>query len=58
MTLQERERALESLDLDAEAIVQFVSELDTARLHVLADVLQIELTERYQGKPLDRLMWH
>ncbi len=58
MTLQERERELESLDLDAEAIVQFVSELDMVRLHVLAEALQSELNERYEGKPLDRLMWH
>jgi len=58
MTLQERERELESLDLDAEAITQFVSELDTVRLYLLAEALQSELTERYEGKPLDRLMWH
>lgn len=58
MTLQERERELESLDLDAEAITQFVSELDTVRLHLLAEALQIELTERYEGKPLNPLMWH
>jgi hypothetical protein len=58
MTLQERERELESLDLDAEAITQFVSGLDTGRLHLLAEALQLELNERYEGKPLDRLMWH
>jgi hypothetical protein len=58
MTLQERDRALESLDLDAEAVSDFVSGLDMGRLYLLAEALQIELTERHEGKPLDRLLWH
>ena len=58
MTLQERERELQALELDAEDIATIVSEIDTARLHLLAQAINVELTDRYEGKPLDKLRLH
>jgi hypothetical protein len=58
MTLQERERELEALELDAESVAFIVSELDTPRLYLFAEAIRLELSERYEGKPLDKLRFH
>jgi hypothetical protein len=58
MTLQERERELEALDLDAESVAGIVAGIDTARLHLLAEAIKLELKHRCEGKPLDKLRFH
>ena len=58
MTLQERERELQALERDAESVAVFISEIDTPRLHLLAEAIKLELTDRYEGKPLDKLKLH
>lgn len=58
MTLQQRERELQALELDGEIVSTIVSEIDTARLHLLADAILVELTERQDGKPWDTLKLH
>jgi hypothetical protein len=58
MTLQERERALQALELDAESVAVFISEIDTPRLYLLAEAIKLELTDRYDGKPIDKLKLH
>jgi hypothetical protein len=58
MTLQERERELQALELDAESVAVFISEIDTPRLCLLAEAIKLELTDRYEGKPLDKLRFH
>jgi hypothetical protein len=58
MTLQERERELQALDLDAESVAVFISGIDTPRLYLLAEAIKLELTDRYEGKPIDKLKLH
>ena len=58
MTLHERERELEALDLDAESIGFIVAELDTQRLFLFAEAIRLELGERAEGKPLERFRYH
>jgi hypothetical protein len=58
MTLQERERELQALELDAESVGAFISEIDTPRLYLLAEAIKLELTDRYEGKPIDKLKLH
>lgn len=58
MTLQQRERELQALELDGEIVSTIVSGIDTARLHLLADAILVELTERQDGKPWDTLRLH
>ena len=58
MTLHERQRELEALELDEEIIASIVCEIDTPRLQLLADAIKSELRQRYDGKPLDRLKFH
>jgi hypothetical protein len=58
MTLQERERELQALDMDAEGAALIVAEIDTARLYLLSDAIKLELAQRCDGKPLDKLMFH
>ena len=58
MTLQETERELEALDRDVESVTNIVSELDTSALHMIADFIRVELTYRYEGKPVDRRNLH
>ena len=58
MTLHERQRELEALELDEEIIASIVCEIDTPRLQLLADAIKSELRRRYDGKPLDRLKFH
>lgn len=58
MTLHERQRELEALDQDEENLAAIVSAMDTSRLHVLAEAIKIELTERYEGKPWDKFKLH
>jgi hypothetical protein len=58
MTLQERERELQALELDAESVAVIVAEIDSARLHLLSEAIKLELTQRCQGKPLSRFAFH
>jgi hypothetical protein len=58
MTLQERERELQALELDAESVALFIAEIDTPRLYLLAEAIKLELTDRYDGKPIDKLKLH
>lgn len=58
MTLQERARELEALELDVESIATMVSGIDTSRLQILAEAIRLELTDRYDGKPLDKRNFH
>jgi len=58
MTLSETLTELHALDLDEECIAIVISELDTARLQILASAINIELDERYDGKPLMRASLH
>jgi hypothetical protein len=58
MTLQERERELQALEHDAESVALFIAEIDTPRLYLLAEAIKLELTDRYDGKPIDKLKLH
>ena len=58
MTLQERERELQALELDAESVAVIVAEIDSARLLLLSEAIKLELTQRSQGKPLDKFAFH
>jgi hypothetical protein len=58
MTVHDRERALESLERDGETVAAIVAEMDTARLHMIADAIRIELGERYEGKPCEKARLH
>jgi hypothetical protein len=58
MTLQERERELQALDLDAESVAVIVAEIDTARLHLLSEAIKMELTQRSEGKPVYKFRFH
>lgn len=58
MTLHETQRELEAFDRDSESVAELIADIDTARLHLLADAIRDELTERYEGKPWDKARLH
>jgi hypothetical protein len=58
MTPNQRDREIEALELDEQNVGVLVAEIDTHRLHLLADAIRLELSERYQGKPLEKSRYH
>lgn len=58
MTVHEQERELEALEQEGESVATIVAGLDTTRLHILADAIRAELTERQVGKPWEKLRLH
>jgi len=58
MTLDQQEKHLENLEQDADLVAEFLSSLDTCRLHIIGHALNNELALRCEGKPDDARLLH